>query len=309
MVDESIEDQIVALTQLAAGRIAMYRGDGAQAHDCLAEALIVFRRQEDLYLEVLTLQCLGIVAGASNHPEEALRYHREVLAITEAHGESAYRGRALSFLALAHWKLHRTEPTVGLLLQALEYAGRVNDQIGVARCLEMLAWCFTVQSRRREAAQLLGFSDAMREEMGAPRATIAELWTYHRQAEGRCRDELGEKDFENSYRCGRDMDITAIRFELIGSRRPDMETSADRLEACLTRREREVASLVARGMTNKEIAQSLVISPRTAEGHVEHILCKLGFTSRSQIAVWTVESVRNSVDSESDSLTGVRLPP
>ncbi|MGH3118624.1 MAG: response regulator transcription factor, partial [Gaiellales bacterium] len=54
----------------------------------------------------------------------------------------------------------------------------------------------------------------------------------------------------------------------------------------LTAREREVAALVANGLSNKEIAEKLVISERTAEGHVERILGKLGFRSRSQIASW-----------------------
>jgi DNA-binding CsgD family transcriptional regulator len=54
----------------------------------------------------------------------------------------------------------------------------------------------------------------------------------------------------------------------------------------LTAREREVAALVAAGLSNKEIAAKLVISERTAEGHVERILGKLGFRSRSQIASW-----------------------
>ncbi|MEK6208347.1 MAG: AAA family ATPase [Chloroflexota bacterium] len=54
----------------------------------------------------------------------------------------------------------------------------------------------------------------------------------------------------------------------------------------LTAREREVAALVADGLSNKEIATKLVISERTAEGHVERILGKLGFRSRSQIASW-----------------------
>jgi len=56
--------------------------------------------------------------------------------------------------------------------------------------------------------------------------------------------------------------------------------------AVLTPRERQVAELVATGLTNAEIADKLVISGRTAEGHVENILSKLGFTSRTQIAAW-----------------------
>ena len=56
----------------------------------------------------------------------------------------------------------------------------------------------------------------------------------------------------------------------------------------LTRREREVASLVAQGLTNREIAGRLFISERTAESHVEQIRGKLGFHSRAQIAAWVV---------------------
>ncbi len=57
----------------------------------------------------------------------------------------------------------------------------------------------------------------------------------------------------------------------------------------LTEREREVATLIAQGKTSREIADLLVISERTAEGHVSNILGKLGFTSRVQIAAWVVE--------------------
>ncbi|MFC6883790.1 response regulator transcription factor, partial [Actinomadura yumaensis] len=54
----------------------------------------------------------------------------------------------------------------------------------------------------------------------------------------------------------------------------------------LTRRETEIAALVAEGRTNREIAERLVIAKRTVDSHVEHILAKLGFSSRTQIAAW-----------------------
>jgi DNA-binding CsgD family transcriptional regulator len=66
---------------------------------------------------------------------------------------------------------------------------------------------------------------------------------------------------------------------------------AERLRAArgpgLTRRESEVAALVGEGLTNRQIARRLTISERTAESHVQHVLMKLGFSSRSQIAVWS----------------------
>ena len=57
----------------------------------------------------------------------------------------------------------------------------------------------------------------------------------------------------------------------------------------LTRREREIAELVAQGQSNREIADKLFIAERTAEGHVEQIRNKLGFTSRAQVAAWAAQ--------------------
>jgi DNA-binding CsgD family transcriptional regulator/tetratricopeptide (TPR) repeat protein len=56
----------------------------------------------------------------------------------------------------------------------------------------------------------------------------------------------------------------------------------------LTAREEQVAELVSRGLTNRAIAKALVVSERTAQNHVQHILTKLGFNARSQIAAWVV---------------------
>jgi DNA-binding NarL/FixJ family response regulator len=57
----------------------------------------------------------------------------------------------------------------------------------------------------------------------------------------------------------------------------------------LTARQVEVAVLIARGLTNQAIADELVLTPGTVANHVEHILTKLGFRSRAQVAVWAVE--------------------
>lgn len=70
---------------------------------------------------------------------------------------------------------------------------------------------------------------------------------------------------------------------------------ADRIGArgaqtALSVREEEVAALVSEGLTNRQIAVRLLISDRTAQNHVQHILTKLGFSSRSQIASWKSRS-------------------
>ena len=57
----------------------------------------------------------------------------------------------------------------------------------------------------------------------------------------------------------------------------------------LTAREQEVAGLIARGLTNRQIGETLIITEGTAASHVVHILDKLGFSSRAQIAIWAAE--------------------
>jgi DNA-binding NarL/FixJ family response regulator len=57
----------------------------------------------------------------------------------------------------------------------------------------------------------------------------------------------------------------------------------------LTAREREIALLIARGLSNRGIADELVISPATVARHVTNILTKLGFASRAQVAAWAVD--------------------
>jgi DNA-binding NarL/FixJ family response regulator len=81
--------------------------------------------------------------------------------------------------------------------------------------------------------------------------------------------------------------------EPAGPARTAPETSA----VPLTRRELQVAYLVAQGRSNKQIAAELVISQRTAEGHVERILTKLGFTSRVQVAAWIASATAAGPDS------------
>lgn len=79
-------------------------------------------------------------------------------------------------------------------------------------------------------------------------------------------------------------------------------------EAKLTRRATEVAELVALGLTNREIAKRLYLSDRTVEWHIEQILNKLGFSSRSQIAAWVVRSEASSGGGEPASRPRGNLP-
>jgi DNA-binding NarL/FixJ family response regulator len=59
----------------------------------------------------------------------------------------------------------------------------------------------------------------------------------------------------------------------------------------LSPREQQVAALLAQGLTNRQIAEQLVVTDRTVAAHIEHILDKLGFASRHQVAAWATENL------------------
>jgi DNA-binding NarL/FixJ family response regulator len=82
---------------------------------------------------------------------------------------------------------------------------------------------------------------------------------------------------------------TLVRPQGGSARRRLAGDSTDASADGLTRREREVAVLLARGLTNRQIADRLVIADGTAGVQVDHILNKLGFRSRAQVAGWAAE--------------------
>jgi len=124
--------------------------------------------------------------------------------------------------------------------------------------------------------------------VGTPTATFPDLLAYHERYVRRTRDELGEEAFQAAYQTGLGLTFAdAIAYAL------DEHSAAPpptRAPTILTRRERQVAELLAQGLSNKEIAARLVISLRTAEGHVERILVKLGLSSRMKVATWLAEN-------------------
>lgn len=111
----------------------------------------------------------------------------------------------------------------------------------------------------------------------------AERTEHVRQVRAALGDEEFESDHAQGYRMSKS---SAIDFAL-ETKKSSRQPGRDNVHPMpLTRREREIAELVTQGRTNKEIAEALVIAQRTVEGHVQHILTKLDFTSRAQIAGW-----------------------
>lgn len=282
------------LADQAEGWHLMFAGDHAASVQSLERALATLEdggNQRDI-AETLTL--LGMTHGFAGDLSDAAESHEKSLAICESVGESWCRSFSLWHLGLVVWAAGDLTRAIELEGRSLELKRLMDERLGLALCLEACAWMHTEGDPTRTAT-LLGAADRLWRIMATSLEVLPGLTPLRHGAEAAVRESLGADRFESSYADGERMDeAAAIACALV--EKPTSRSSAGpRPEVGhnpLTKREQEVAELVATGLTNQEIASRLVLSRRTVEGHVEHTLSKLGFTSRTQLAVWVSDQSR-----------------
>ena len=272
----------------------MYRGDlpaAIRAMEATQDILSTVPQPESglaLELRLSQLIALGLATGLVVDHNRADTCLAEVLAITDACGETHFRFYALWAQALSSWRQGKAHDTATALTAALRLrqAEASTDRSGVARSIEAMAWIAASQHQYQRAATLIGAADALWTETGTPGAKRADIVDHHRACERRTRAELGDGAFTAAVAHGQSLSYhDAIAYALNEQRQQPAQRPSEASNP-LTRREREVADLIADGLSNREIASKLVISQRTAESHVEHILTKLGFTRRAQVAAF-----------------------
>ena len=164
---------------------------------------------------------------------------------------------------------------------------------GVSVCVQGLSWCAASSSPGEHAANLLGAAEAVWCAIGG-NVSQAVYREFDRRAEERVRSAIGDPRFETAFAQGAAYPLdqavaVALRRDSAGLSTTPASKAHLTIPGGLTRREWEIAQLLAEGLSNKDIAARLVISRRTAETHVEHILTKLGFTSRRQVSRWAID--------------------
>ncbi|MEU4548542.1 ATP-binding protein [Nonomuraea dietziae] len=265
-----------------AGLAALLQQDLSRALTLLSKALDCGRRTDDQIGVVNSLIYLATTRSLLGQSDQAVEQFEECLAICEPRHENWFRSYTLWTYGIEVWKRGDTRRAVEMEREALRLKEPFDDHLGIALCIEALAWMSCGDGDGERAALLLGALQEIWRSFGGP--LFGYLAEHHDTCERAARGILGARGFEAAFRKGTGLSLAeALEYAI---RKDAPESECQRRSSPLTRREMEIARLVAQGMSNKAIAAALVIAQRTAEGHVEHILVKLGFTSRVQIAAW-----------------------
>jgi predicted ATPase/DNA-binding NarL/FixJ family response regulator len=257
----------------------------ALTEDALAAAHAV----GDLRRVSLNLLQAATIGGFVGDPR-ATGYAEQCQALGETHGAEWTRAWGLLLLALVRYQQGDREQVATLLHQALPVQLLVDDSWGAGNGLEILAWTAAAAGDYERAARLLGACHALNRRDGASIAEMGPFVEHHAVCVRGAQHALGEAAYTAAFDAGTRVTLEEAVSHALGERRTKhampSQRPAQSADDLLTRREEQIAALVAQGLTNKDIATRLVISQRTAESHIEHVLTKLGFTTRAQIAKW-----------------------
>ena len=208
-------------------------------------------------------------------------------------GERWLRGLGLYVLGVEEYRRGNHPRAEAVERESLRLRVALDDQWNIGLNLQVLAWTAAGSGDALRAARLHGAAEAMTHSVGSSLASLGHLTRLQHSFELETRGVLTDPGFERAAAEGRRLtrdEAVSIALGESSTTRRSVAVTASGTPSPLTQRERQVAELLGKGMTNKEIAQALVISQRTAEGHVEHILTKLGLTSRTQVVLWTIEN-------------------
>jgi predicted ATPase/DNA-binding CsgD family transcriptional regulator len=275
-----------AIARAYQGHIAFFAGDFAAARPALREARATLQAHQHVwglafasYGAGLVELMLGKIAPAQTLLAAALELDRSI---------GNRRGMIRSLWGLG--TVARLQGNIATaranLAQSLALAHELGDVWSVGMALEAVASLLVDTGRGEDAARALGFATALREALGAPlTAVIAAEHERVLQELGRL---LGTQALAALLNEGRTVTVERV-LQIIEAVPALPGLSTTWLPERLTAREMEVLRLLTRGLTDQQIAQTLIISPRTVHTHLVAIYGKLGVKNRSTAMRWALE--------------------
>lgn len=277
-----------AVSLLGLASVARDRGDVGEAIVLWEECVTAFKGFGHRVRTVRASLNLAIALHLAGQSQRAAAVLEESMDLARQIGQVWAEATALTYLGVIAVEVrHDTVGAAGFARAGLPLAPKVSDAWVTVHLLELSAWLAASDDRTlRSAAGLFAASEALRERIGARlhpafvaghERWLAQVWDVDSAA-----IDVAPSSVEDALRLA----ATVVRQVEKAAR--TATPAADDLRL-LTAREREIAVLVAAGLTSREIADRLIVGERTIETHVDHIRAKLSVRSRAQIAAWVVE--------------------
>jgi predicted ATPase/DNA-binding SARP family transcriptional activator/DNA-binding CsgD family transcriptional regulator len=283
------------------GNVYASRGDHKQAKRLYQEGLALARELGGADPLGGFLINLGYESLLEGDYERAIVLNEEAAALLRDQGHRDYLPAALDNVGWAALLQGDHGRAKILFAESLTLCKELGTKIIASESLEGLACVAGVKGEATRAARLFGAALTLRETVGYQNPP--ETPALRKPCLTRVLSQLDEAAWEAALAEGQAMSFEeAVEYalsevELTTTESPASEQPSGSTQAAtLTHREEEIANLVARGLTNRQIASVLVISEHTAATHVRRILKKLGLQSRSQIGSWLAEQLPSSTD-------------
>jgi predicted ATPase/DNA-binding CsgD family transcriptional regulator len=287
------DENLAAHVTDARGMLAFYSGDLVSAQAEFEAALAVYER--DGFSDptaLVTYSRLASVCLLTFELDRAVKLCEECLRRCDETGEQWARGTALWTRGAGRWLSGDNAAAIEDALACLRIKEQLGDLHTIAMSFDLLSVCLVGTGDFERAAVLHGAGESLWTLLNAPVLMGPAYAEIRKSAADTARSSLGEERFDTLAGHGFAMPLGAAAAVAKGEApaAPAADGAAPGTEVkLLTRREREIAGLVADGLGNREIAQRLFLSKRTVDSHLEHIFTKLGFSSRSQLAGWVLE--------------------
>ena len=272
------------------GRARMITGDSmAAGQSDIEQALTLLTGAGDEAALAAVLWLAGAAAHARGDEALAIERYERSAELSAAFGLPAVEGRVLQLLGVSRLELGDLPGARAALAAGVPAIVDIGDRFAIPVGLTALAGLAVKDGRTRAAFRLVGAAAAYEEvnQTHLPQALRVELDAWlapARRALGPTAQQLIDQ--------GRG--LTLAEALALGFDETPHEPGALDTSPVLTRRERQVADLVATGLTNREIAATLYLAVRTVEVHVDHILTKLGFRTRTRLAAWVHDEARRA---------------
>jgi DNA-binding CsgD family transcriptional regulator len=293
------EPKGLAMAVFALGRITQRQGDRERSRLLTEESLELFRVAGDRLGMACSLGGLGMLAYEQDEYEQAATLYEEAQAVYRSLADRYGIGWSLQYLGLAALGAGDHQRATALLAESLTIRHEIGDLEGMAGCLEGLAVIAVDRAQLPRAARMLAAADGMRQVTGTP--VPLNEHACHQRTLAVVQAGLGADELAAAWAAGQALTpdqalaealaaeepappaiITPVRAPANRTARPPVSAPA----GGLSRRECDVAVLMAQGYTNRRIAERLIISEWTVDTHVRHILTKLDLRSRAQVAAW-----------------------